>query len=54
MIRDVIFIPENDSIEISAYDEWEMVLTGVENSLPKPKTTTVNIKGADGLLDLSE
>lgn len=54
MIHDVIFTPANTNMEISAYDEWKIALTNVENTLPKPKTITVDIKGADGLLDLSE
>ena len=49
MLNDVIF---ND--EKSAYDEWNIVLTKTEIPLPAPKTSTVDIKGADGLLDLSE
>lgn len=49
MLNDVIF---ND--EKSAYDEWNIVLTKTEIPLPTPKTSTVDIKGADGLLDLSE
>lgn len=53
-MNDVIFIQSNDDISISAYDEWGIVLTDVENTLPEPKTITVDIKGADGLLDLSE
>ena len=54
MIHDVIFTPANTNMEISAYDEWKIVLTSVENTLPEPKTITVDIKGSDGLLDLSE
>lgn len=54
MIHDVIFTPANTNMEISAYDEWKIALTNVENTLPEPKTITVDIKGADGLLDLSE
>ena len=49
MLNDVIF---ND--EKSAYDEWNIVLTKADIPLPKPKTSLVEIKGADGLLDLSE
>ena len=49
MLNDVIF---ND--ERSAYDEWNIVLTKPEIPLPEPKTSTVDIKGANGLLDLSE
>ena len=49
MLNDVIF---ND--EKSAYDEWNIVLTKTEIPLPEPKTSTVDIKGANGLLDLSE
>ena len=49
MINDVIFNNEK-----SAYDDWNVVLTKVEIPLPVPKTSTVDIKGADGLLDLSE
>ena len=49
MLNDVIF---ND--EKSAYDEWNIVLTKTDIPLPKPKTSLVEIKGADGVLDLSE
>ena len=49
MLNDVIF---ND--EKSAYDEWNIVLTKADISLPKPETSLVEIKGADGVLDLSE
>lgn len=49
MLNDVIF---NDIK--SAYNEWNIVLTKTEIPLPVPKTSTVDIKGADGLLDLSE
>lgn len=49
MLNDVIF---ND--DKSAYDEWNIVLTKAEIPLPAPKISTVDIKGADGLLDLSE
>ena len=49
MLNDVIF---ND--EKSAYDEWNIVLTKADIPLPKPKTSLVEIKGADGVLDLSE
>ena len=49
MINDVIF---ND--DKSAYDDWNIVLTKAEIPLPTAKTSTVNIKGSDGVLDLSE
>ena len=49
MINDVIF---ND--EKSAFYDWNIVLTKADIPLPAPKTSTVDIKGADGLLDLSE
>ena len=49
MLNDVIF---ND--EKSAYDDWNIVLTKAEIPLPTPKTSTVDIKGADGVLDLTE
>ena len=49
MLNDVIF---ND--EKSAHDEWNIVLTKTDIPLPKPKTSLVEIKGADGVLDLSE
>ena len=35
-MNDVIFIQSNDDISISAYDEWGIVLTDVENTLPEP------------------
>lgn len=49
MLNDVIFNNEK-----SAYDDWHIILTKAEIPLPTPKTSTVDIKGADGLLDLSE
>ena len=49
MLNDVIF---ND--EKSAYDEWNIVLTKADIPLPEPKVSLVEIKGADGVLDLSE
>lgn len=50
MLRDVTF---NDG-EKSAYYDWNIVLTKTEIPLPKVKVTTVDIMGADGVLDLSE
>lgn len=49
MLNDVVFNNEK-----SAYDEWNIVLTKIEISLPTPKTSKVDVKGADGVLDLSE
>ena len=49
MIKDVIF-----NNEISAYNDWNIVLTKSEIPFPKAKISTVDIKGADGVLDLSE
>ena len=49
MLNDVIFNNEK-----SAYDDWDIVLTKAEIPLPTPKTSTVDIKGADGVLDLTE
>lgn len=49
MINDVIF---ND--EVSAFYDWNIVLTDSEIQFPDPKTSIVDIKGADGVLDLSE
>lgn len=48
MLNDVLF---NDK---SAYQDWNIVLTKTDIGLPKIKTSTVEIKGADGILDLSE
>lgn len=53
MIHDVIFNYGTNKSK-SAYDNWDMILTKVDHTLPVPKTITVDIKGADGLLDLSE
>ena len=50
MLRDVTF----NSGEKSAYYDWNIVLTNVEIPLPEVKVTTVDIMGADGVLDLSE
>lgn len=49
MINDVIF-----NNEISALRDWNIVLTKSEIPFPNAKTSTVDIKGADGVLDLSE
>ena len=49
MLNDVIF---ND--EKSAYEDWNIILTKAEIPLPTPKTSYVDIKGADGVLDLTE
>ena len=49
MINDVIF-----NGEISAFYDWNIILTKSEIEFPAPKTSTVDIKGADGVLDLSE
>lgn len=49
MLNDVIFNNEK-----SAYDDWNIVLTKAEIPLPTPKTSIVDIKGADGVIDLSE
>ena len=49
MLNDVIFNNEK-----SAYYDWNIVLTKAEIPLPTPKTSIVDIKGADGVLDLSE
>lgn len=50
MLNDVIF---NDG-EKSAYLDWNIVLTKAEIPLPKIKSSTVDIEGADGVLDLTE
>ena len=49
MLNDVIFNNER-----SAFYDWNIVLTKAEIPLPTPKTSTVDIKGADGVLDLTE
>ena len=49
MLNDVIFNNEK-----SAYYDWNIILTKAEIPLPTPKTSTVDIKGADGVLDLTE
>ena len=49
MLHDVIF--NNDK---SAYGDWNIVLTKTEIPPPTPKTMDVEIKGADGIIDLSE
>lgn len=49
MLNDVVFNNEK-----SSYYDWNIVLTKAEIPLPTPKTSTVDIKGSDGLLDLSE
>ena len=49
MLNDVIFNNEK-----SAFYDWNIVLTKAEIPLPTPKTSTVDIKGADSVLDLTE
>ena len=49
MLNDVIFNNEK-----SAYYDWNIVLTKASIPLPSVKTSIVDIKGADGTLDLSE
>ena len=49
MLNDVIF-----NGTVSAYEKWGLTLTEVKIPLPTPKTFVVDIKGADGLLDLTE
>lgn len=36
------------------YDDWSLVLTDKKLGLPTPKTSSVNIDGADGVIDTSE
>ena len=49
MLNDVIFNNEK-----SAYYDWSIVLTKASIPLPSIKTSSVDIKGANGILDLSE
>ena len=49
MLNDVIFNNEK-----SAYYDWNIVLTKASIPLPSIKTSSVDIKGANGILDLSE
>lgn len=53
MINDVIF-KYGENMPISAFDDWGLILTDVENTLPEPKLITVDLKGTDGIVDLSE
>lgn len=48
MLNDVKF--NNDK---SAYLDWNIALTSVEIPLPEAKRMTVDVQGADGLIDLS-
>lgn len=48
MLNDVIF---ND--DKSAYEDYSLVLVDKEIGLPEPKLSTVDIFGADGVLDVS-
>lgn len=36
------------------YDDWGLVITDKKLGLPTPKTSSVNIDGADGVIDTSE
>ena len=49
MLNDIIFNNEK-----SAYYDWNIVLIKADIPLPSVKTSGVDIKGANGILDLSE
>ena len=49
MLNDVIFNQDK-----SAYLDWKIVLVKADIPLPSPKTSSVDIKGSDGSLDLTE
>ena len=53
MMNDVIF-DCNSNNPLSCKDDWDLILTEFENPLPEPKVVTVEIKGSDSILDLSE
>lgn len=36
------------------FDDWNLILTEKTIGLPSPKTSSVNVEGADGVLDTSE
>lgn len=36
------------------YDDWDLVLTNKSLGLPTPKTSSINVEGADGSIDTSE
>lgn len=36
------------------YDDWELVLTNKALGLPTPKTSSIDVEGADGTIDTSE
>lgn len=36
------------------YDDWDLVLTGKSLGLPTPKTSSIDVDGADGSIDTSE
>ena len=36
------------------YDDWDLVITGKSLGLPTPKTSSVDVDGADGSIDTSE
>ena len=48
MLNDIIFNNEK-----SAYYDWNITLTYAEIPLPQSKISTIDIKGSDGLLDLT-
>lgn len=52
-MNDIIF-DCNSNNPLSCKDDWDLILTEFENPLPDPKVVTVDIKGSDGVLDLSE
>ena len=57
LINDVIFTTDYNNTKrktVSAFDDWNIVLTNADIPLPEPKTSQVEIKGMDGVLDLSE
>lgn len=53
ILKDIIFNYESKYKSKSAYYNFDLILTKIENPLPEPKTVKVDINGMDGSLDLS-
>lgn len=54
MSRYIILEDIETGEQINTYEQWELILGNKEVSIPTPKTTYVDIVGADGTLDLTE
>lgn len=54
MERYIILEDMKTGERINSLESWGLILGNKEISIPQPKTTYVNVEGADGTLDLTE